>query len=115
MEKVSALYDFLSRYKYFLTILIGSSIVGFLDSNSFYQRMILNYEIKDLKTEIEKYEKVYKNDSRQLRDLERNSKNIERIARERYFMKADDEDIYVLSTDREKTDNFITTQNGESN
>ena len=29
----------------------------------------------------------------------------ERIARERYFMKADDEDIFVLSTDLPNNDN----------
>ena len=31
--------------------------------------------------------------------LESNPKAIEKIARERYFMKADDEDIFVLSDD----------------
>ena len=33
--------------------------------------------------------------------MQRNHKEIEKIARERYFMKADDEDIFVLSTDRQ--------------
>ena len=36
-----------------------------------------------------------------LRELETNPKAIEKIARERYFMKADDEDIFVLSDDQQ--------------
>ena len=31
--------------------------------------------------------------------MDKNPKAMERIARERYFMKADDEDIFVLSDD----------------
>lgn len=99
MEKVSPILDFLSRHKYLLTTIVGIIVVGFVDANSIYRRIVLQYEIMDLKSEIEIYNKIYKNDSRQLHSLERNPKNIERIARERYFMKADDEDIYVLSTD----------------
>ena len=34
---------------------------------------------------------------KRIRDLERNQKAIEKVARERYFMKTDDEDIFVLS------------------
>lgn len=88
-----------SKYKYVITFVIGILIVGFVDENSIYKRMMLQYEILDLKTEIEEYTKVYEGDKQQLRDLARNPKNISRIARERYFMKADDEDIFVLSTD----------------
>ena len=99
MEKASLIYAILSKYKYLITIVIGLFVVCFADSNSFYRRMVLHYEIMELKSEIEYYNNVYKNDQKQLRDLDRDPRNIERIARERYFMKADDEDIYVLSTD----------------
>ena len=99
MEKASLIYAILSKYKYLITIVLGLFVVCFADSNSFYRRMVLHYEIMELKSEIEYYNNVYKNDQKQLRDLDRDPRNIERIARERYFMKADDEDIYVLSTD----------------
>ena len=36
---------------------------------------------------------------RQIHELNHNPKAMERIARERYFMKHDDEDIFVLSDD----------------
>ena len=39
-------------------------------------------------------------DSKRLKELNRNPDAIAKIARERYFMKADDEDIFVLSDDK---------------
>lgn len=99
MDKISFIYNFLSRYKYYIVIVIGVILVGFVGDNSLYRNVVLEYEIMDLKSEIERYNAIYESDKKQLRDLERNPNNIERIARERYFMKADDEDIFVLSTD----------------
>ena len=111
MEKASLIYAILSKYKYLITIVIGLFVVCFADSNSFYRRMVLHYEIMELKSEIEYYNNAYKNDQKQLRDLDRDPRNIERIARERYFMKADDEDIYVLSSDpRSSTPEMTATE-----
>ncbi|MCM1079872.1 MAG: septum formation initiator family protein [Bacteroidales bacterium] len=110
----TALYGILSRYKYLITFVLGMFIVCFADSNSLYHRVLLQYEILDLQSEIEQYTKIYEKDKSQLRDLERNPRNIERIARERYFMKTDDEDIFVLSTDPRFVNEFPTSKIDES-
>lgn len=110
MDKVSFLYGIVSRYKYYIVLVIGFLTVGFVGDNSIYRSLVLKYEIYDLQSEIEKYNKVYEADKQQLRDLERNPKNIERIARERYFMKAEDEDIFVLSSDPRTTNNEMTSE-----
>jgi len=83
---------------------IGILIVGVVDDNSFRKFIELELQIDDLKSEIKKYNSQNEADTKQLRELKRNPKAIEKIARERYFMKADDEDIYVLSTDEKKPD-----------
>lgn len=101
MAHLGSLWRFLSHNKYWIVIFIGVLIVGFLDENSFLQRINYELQIRDLKTQIEEYNNRYENDSRQLRELIRNPKAIEKIARERYFMKADDEDIFVLSDDQQ--------------
>ena len=59
MEKASLIYAILSKYKYLITIVIGLFVVCFADSNSFYRRMVLHYEIMELKSEIEYYNNVY--------------------------------------------------------
>ncbi|MDD6552496.1 MAG: septum formation initiator family protein [Prevotellaceae bacterium] len=100
--KVNAWLSFLAHYKYLITIVVGVLIVGVLDDNSFRKLVQYEMEISDLKEQINNYDKQYEKDSKTLRDLKRNPKTIEKIARERYFMKADDEDIYVLSTDEQQ-------------
>ena len=55
--------------------------------------------ISELKAETEKYNANFERDQAQIRELNRNPKAIEKIARERYYMKADNEDIFILSDD----------------
>lgn len=92
----------LCHYKYVIVCVVGFLIVGVVDDNSFRKLIELELQIDDLNLEINKYNSQYKADTKELRELKQNPKAIERIARERYFMKADDEDIYVLSTDEKK-------------
>ena len=53
------------------------------------------------KHDIAKYKKQYYSDMQRLKDLNTSPDAIAKIARERYFMKADDEDIFVLSDDEQ--------------
>ena len=94
----------LCHYKYIIVSVVGILIVGVVDDNSFRKFIELELQIDDLKSEIKKYNSQNEADTKQLRELKRNPKAIEKRARERYFMKADDEDIYVLSTDEKKPD-----------
>ncbi len=101
-------WNFIAHYKYLITIVVGVLITGVFDENSFRQLVKYELQISELEGEIEEYKAQYEADNKQLRELRRNPKAIEKIARERYFMKADDEEIFVLSTDiptAEETDN----------
>jgi cell division protein FtsB len=92
-------------------LIAGVLIVAFIDENSFYQRVKNQMQIRDLKAQIAEFKSQYDRDEAQLKELRRNPKAITKIARERYFMKADDEDIFVLSEDLErqyKQDNETT-------
>lgn len=86
--------------KYIVVVLIGVLVVGFLDDNSVWAHLRNKRQISELKQEIENYEGQYRRDQAKIHMLERNPKAIEKIARERYFMKTDDEDIFVLSDDK---------------
>ena len=96
-SKIHAVWNFLSHYKYGIVAVVGVLVVGFLDDNSYWRRMQYDAQISDLKAEIEVYENRHEEDARKLKELNANPKAIEKIARERYFMKADDEDIFVFS------------------
>lgn len=98
-SKLGFVWNILARYKYLITVVVGVAVVGFIDDNSFLRRIQYDLQISQLKDEIKKYNAQNEQATNALRELRRTPKAIERIARERYFMKADDEDIYVLSTD----------------
>ena len=85
--------------KYAVITIIGIVLVGFVGENSLLAHLRNKHTINQLAEEIEKYDTRYQNDMRQIHELNHNPKAMERIARERYFMKHDDEDIFVLSDD----------------
>ena len=85
--------------KYAVVCVVGVLIVGFLDENSLWSHMKNRQLIDELQEEKARYNADFKRDQAQIRELNSNPKAMERIARERYFMKADDEDIFVLSDD----------------
>lgn len=88
-----------SALKYVVVLVAGVAIVGFLDENSVWSRIRNRRNIDELQAEIKLYREQYERDRAQLRRLDADPKAIEKIARERYFMKMDDEDIFVLSDD----------------
>lgn len=111
MKRLAPRINLIGHYKYVITIVVGVLVVGFLDENSFVRRVQLELQVSDMEAEIEKYRSIYESDSRQLRELRTNPRAFEKIARERYFMKADDEDIYVLSDDQKpETENDETVE-----
>ena len=82
--------------KYAVVFVVGVLIVGFLDENSLWSHIKNRQRIDELTEEKARYNAAYQRDQAQIRELNTNPKAMERIARERYFMKADDEDIFVL-------------------
>ena len=85
--------------KYGLVVAIGIVLVGFVGENSLRALLSNKLYITELNEEINKYNIRTKEAMRQVKDLDHNPKAVERIARERYFMKHDDEDIFMLSDD----------------
>ena len=90
------IWHFISHHAFFVTIVIFILVVGFLDANSFYHRFLHHKEIIHLQDEISNYEDQYNRDTKTLLELDSSPKAIERVARERYFMKKPNEDIYVF-------------------
>lgn len=101
MGKINTTWIFIRRYKYGICIVLFILIVGFLDTNSFWNRYKQKQEISSLRSEIRKYSDMYKSDSTKLKELQTNPEAIEKIARERYFMKAKSEDVYIFEEKEE--------------
>ena len=97
--------------KYALVCVVGVLIVGFLDENSLWNHLKNRQRIDELTEEKARYHADFQRDQKKIRDLDLDPKAMERIARERYFMKADDEDIFVL---REEDSEEKTTVSDET-
>jgi len=104
MGKIKWIGSLIGHYKYLIVIVLGIALVGFADEESIMQRSKLRMEISDIETEIATFSKQYEADSARLKELKRDPKAVVKIAREQYFMKTDEEDIYVLSDDNSGSD-----------
>ena len=82
--------------KYIIVIAVGVVVVGFVDENSVWNHYRNKHRISELQSEIERYTRQHERNQAELHRLDTDPKAIEKIARERYFMKTDNEDIFVL-------------------
>ncbi len=86
--------------KYIVVALIAFVFIGFVDENSIWRHVRNTQRINELRSEIKRLNDRHSYNQAQLRLLGNDTKAIEKIARERYFMKTDEEDIFVLSDDQ---------------
>jgi cell division protein FtsB len=102
MKKLKTFFHRFSQIrglKYVVVAVIAVVLVGFVDENSVWRHLRNKQYISELQEEIDIYTERYHRDQAQIHKLDSDPKAIQKIARERYFMKADDEDIFVLSDD----------------
>ena len=99
MDKLSSLWSFIGRHKYAITLAAFAIFVGFFDQNSLLRRANYMREESRLLDEIKKYRQEYEKNTERMNELLADSGAIERIAREKYFMKKPNEDIYVFEED----------------
>lgn len=99
MGKLNSVWAYLRRHKYLITIIIGLMMIGIVDENSFRVYVRNQLRINELNEQIEAFEEQYVNDSVRLHALQDDPKGVERVARERYLMKRDNEDLYLIVED----------------
>ena len=96
--------------KYIVVTILAVVLIGFLDDNSVWHHIRNKQYISELEDEIAKYEELNQSNQEKIRELDSNPKAIEKIARERYFMKTDEEDIFVLSEDESNKESHASAQ-----
>lgn len=67
----------------------------FLDNTSYIEQRVLNKQIDELEDNKTYYQDEINKDSRNIKKL-KNPGQVERYAREKYYMKRDSEDIYII-------------------
>ncbi len=86
------------KNKYFLTIIGIVVWIIFFDKNDVFSQWELIQKCKELNKEKSYYLAQIEDNKNQLTEVTTNIKSLERLAREKYLMKADNEDVFVFVT-----------------
>lgn len=84
------------RNRYFLTVLVFLVWIILFDNNNLVNRYRYIKNLRQLENDREYYIDRIEEDRRKLKELKTSDENLEKFAREEYFMKKDDEDIYII-------------------
>jgi len=68
----------------------------FLDDFNMFRQLSLNSKIKEMEQQKEYYRQEIKSDSAMINTLNANLDSLEKYAREKYLMKKDHEDIFLV-------------------
>lgn len=96
MGRLYNFWNYFRRHKYFFVVATFVVWMGFLDENSLLNRYGHKKELAELQREIRRYTENYEHDTRYLNEMDTNPDVLTEIARERYYMKTKDEDVFVF-------------------
>ncbi len=98
----SATFKFIQKYvlnKYFVTIFLFLVWMVFFDNTSFLVVNELNGEINKYEEQLAYYKSEYQKNDEFYKKLMNNKSEKEKFARENYFMKKPNEEIFILVVD----------------
>jgi cell division protein FtsB len=90
------------RNKYFLSIAAFAAWMLFFDRNDMLSQYEYRSEVNKLEEEKDFYVKETARVVKDLNELNTNLKTAEKFAREKYFMKKDNEDVFIIVRDTPK-------------
>ena len=119
MKKIKNLiskYPFLKFLvnRYILILIVFGIWMLFFDNYSYLEHRVLDKEINEIEDNINYYRSEIKKDSTSIKHL-KNDNRVEKYAREKYFMKRENEDIYIIDYEDNMKDSVITKQDKISN
>jgi cell division protein FtsB len=85
-----------NKYKYWLIALSALTWMTIFDSNNFLDLIRLRSEVNDLKEKRKYYTEEIVNVRKTEKELFSNKRNLEKFAREKYLMKKDNEDLFIV-------------------
>lgn len=98
---MSRIKDFYNKYlswinAYWLVTIVFFALTFVMGDSSLYKRYTYDEKIRSLEKEIKHYQKEIEINSKKLNDLHTDKEGLERFAREEYFMKKPNEDVYII-------------------
>ena len=82
--------------KYVLVLILFTVFVTFFDEHSLIHRWETSQRINEMEKEVKFYEDEIKATKQKKIELQSNNENLEKFAREHYYMKRKDKDIFIV-------------------
>ena len=89
------LKGFIGRYKYWIVLVLFLLIVLVASENSMVKRVVQKREIHELQEQLRRNSEQKQQNEMMLNELSNDSLVIDRIAREKYNMHREDEDLFL--------------------
>ena len=90
------------KNKYVLSIIVFIVWMLFFDRNDFISQYSYRQDLKKLETDKDYYKQQIEQNKTDTKELMSDPKHLEKFARERYLMKKDNEDIFLIVYDQPK-------------
>ncbi|MEQ8624832.1 MAG: septum formation initiator family protein [Vicingaceae bacterium] len=95
MKLINRIPSYLKN-KYALTGLVFLVWISFFDQNRLWTQLQYHIELNDLEEEAAFYKQEIKVIQADLKELQSNPRTLEKFAREKYLMKKDNEELFVI-------------------
>jgi cell division protein DivIC len=89
----------LLRNKYIIALTAFIILMLFIDHNDIFMQLDRRRQLNDLVASKEFYEKQIEQTRKNLADLQNNSAALEKYAREKFLLKRDNEDLFVIPSE----------------
>jgi cell division protein DivIC len=86
------------KNRYAFSFLIFMILISFFDQNDIITQYSYHQDLKLLNSEAAYYRRAIKKTSQELDDLTKNPATLEKFARENYYMKKENEEVFVFTT-----------------
>ena len=84
--------------RYIYATLVFLVVILFIDQFNLFEQIRLHKSLKDQKQQIEYYDQEIKDSKAYLNALQNDTSTMEKVAREQYMMKRDNEVVYIIET-----------------
>ena len=95
MKKFAKLLPWL-KDKYVLSVLVFLVWMAFFDRNDFISQYSYRQELKKLEVDREYFQRQIEDNKKSIHELMSDPANLEKFAREKYHMKKDNEDVFLI-------------------
>ncbi len=93
---------YVKAMKYAIVLVLFAVWIGFLDQHNFSEQVKNRIKIGDLREQKAYYQEKIKEDSLRIHELSTNDENLEKYAREKYNMKKEGEEIFLVAKQENK-------------